>query len=112
MKHIRLPWPHKSASPNARSHWAIKHRATKKMRQDAAWAAKSAGMVAPDGDGPIPVELTFYPPDRRHRDADNMLASSKALLDGIADALGVNDTRFRPSVTIADATGGYVEVRI
>jgi crossover junction endodeoxyribonuclease RusA len=32
----------------------------------------------------------------RHRDLDNCLAAAKPQIDGIADALGVNDRRFRP----------------
>lgn len=37
-------------------------------------------------------------PDRRARDRDNLLAASKPSLDGIADALGVNDARFNPVI--------------
>src|SRR3546814_1468733 len=32
--------------------------------------------------------------------------------DGIADALGVNDSRFVPSIRMADETGGYVVAEI
>jgi len=35
-------------------------------------------------------------PDKRQRDIDNCLAASKSLLDGMADALQVNDKFFRP----------------
>jgi hypothetical protein len=38
--------------------------------------------------------LFFYPPDKRHRDLDNMLASVKYGLDGIAEAWGINDRVF------------------
>lgn len=47
-------------------------------------------------DSLIAVAIRFYPPDRRHRDDDNMIGAFKAARDGIADALGVNDRRFRP----------------
>src|SRR3546814_17765419 len=40
------------------------------------------------------------------------LFRSKAYLDGIADALGVNDSRFVPSIRMADETGGYVVAEI
>jgi crossover junction endodeoxyribonuclease RusA len=36
------------------------------------------------------------PKDKRHRDYDNLLAASKSMLDGIAHALGVDDSRFGP----------------
>jgi crossover junction endodeoxyribonuclease RusA len=42
--------------------------------------------------------MRFCPPDKRKRDLDNLLARMKAGLDGLADALGVDDTIFRPAV--------------
>src|SRR3546814_1232582 len=54
-----------------------------------------ANVKAPEN-GDIRVVLTFYPPDRRQRDRDNLLSNCKASLDGIADSLGVNDSRFVP----------------
>jgi len=35
-------------------------------------------------------------PDKRKRDADNCLAAAKGALDGLADALFVNDQLFQP----------------
>jgi Holliday junction resolvase RusA-like endonuclease len=35
-------------------------------------------------------------PDKRKRDADNCLAAAKGALDGLADALMVNDQLFQP----------------
>jgi len=40
--------------------------------------------------------ITFIQPDRRARDRDNLLAACKPMLDGVADALGVNDSQFEP----------------
>lgn len=34
------------------------------------------------------------------------------LLDGLADGLGVNDSLFRPTVTVADQIGGFVRVTV
>ena len=63
--------------------------------------------------GPIRMTITFVPPDRRHRDDDNMIASLKSARDGIADALGVNDRRFRPNYVFAEPEKpGRVEVEI
>jgi hypothetical protein len=57
------------------------------------------------------MTITFYPPDHRHRDDDNMVGSFKSYRDGIADALGVNDRRFRPRYVFADPEKpGRVEV--
>ena len=38
--------------------------------------------------------IDFYPPDKRKRDDDGLLSSMKAARDGIADALGIDDSRF------------------
>jgi Holliday junction resolvase RusA-like endonuclease len=35
-------------------------------------------------------------PDKRKRDADNCLAAAKGALDGLADAMMVNDQLFQP----------------
>ena len=92
-KILCLPWPPKELSQNARIHWSKKAKITKAYRAAAHALTKQAGLVAPD-DGRILLVLEFVPPDRRHRDEDNILASFKAARDGIADALGINDRRF------------------
>lgn len=47
-------------------------------------------------EGCIPLAITFVMPDKRKRDVDNLLAACKQSLDGMAQALGVDDSRFRP----------------
>lgn len=91
---IRLPWPDKALSSNARTHWAQRSRATKKARHEAWALCKEAGARI---DGPVEVAFAYFPPDRRKRDAQNMPAMLKAFIDGIADALGVDDAEFRVS---------------
>jgi crossover junction endodeoxyribonuclease RusA len=49
--------------------------------------------------------------DKRHRDADNCLAAAKAGLDGMADALGVNDRHFQP-ITIFRIAGASKKLLI
>jgi crossover junction endodeoxyribonuclease RusA len=44
---------------------------------------------------PLHQFLTFCPPDHRRRDIDNLLSSSKAFIDGIFLALGVDDSNVR-----------------
>ena len=110
---ILLPWPLKLLNPNARNHWGAHARAKKAYRAACAWAAKSQGVVRL-GPGKITVSLIFVPPDQRRRDLDNMIASMKSGLDGLADALGVDDNRFRLTAELATCgrIGGYVEVSI
>ncbi len=63
----------------------------------------SAKKALREADGLIPMTITFVPPDRRHRDDDGMIGAFKHARDGIADALGVDDRRFRPQYVFADA---------
>lgn len=91
---VELPWPPRELSPNARVHFRAKAAKAKHYRMSAWALAKEAGIKAPAGNGGIALRFDFHPPDRRKRDLDNMLASIKAGIDGIADAMGVNDERF------------------
>ena len=57
--------------------------------------------------------ITFYAPDKRHRDDDNLVAQFKNGRDGVADALGINDKRFRihPWLSTDVVKNGSVKVR-
>lgn len=101
---IVLPWPDAKLSPNARVHWRTKAPVKKRAREYASYATYAAANIGLRelrqrlaGSAPIPVKITFYPPSNHRRDRDNMQASLKHHLDGIADALGVDDNRFRPT---------------
>jgi hypothetical protein len=50
-------------------------------------------------------------PDKRWRDADNLLAMIKSGLDGVCDATGINDRAFR-RVTVDRVMGGAGVVRL
>lgn len=98
---ITLPLPPRSLSPNGRSHWATKSRATKKYRRDAELAAVSAMMelnmrFAPQWELAT-AKVSFYWRTAAKHDSDNSTASIKAGFDGIADA-GVikNDSGLTP----------------
>lgn len=92
---IKLPFPPASLSGHAKGHWRGKSSVTAKYREWA-WAAtmEAKPVVPPEGD--IELDVHFYPPDRRG-DRVNFPNRMKPLFDGIADALGVNDSRFLPS---------------
>jgi len=107
---VSLPWPSPALSPNARGHWGVKARAVKRYRHDASALARVAG-CRDLGCDRLAVAVTFHPPDRRRRDTDNMLASIKSGLDGIADALGVDDSAWTLTIHRGDVVrGGRVDV--
>jgi len=106
-----LAWPPAALNPNARVHYQEHAKARKAYRTDCAWQAKSQGarQIAADA---LKLRIVFVPPDRRHRDLDNMLASIKSGLDGIADVLGVNDRCWTLEISRADEVGGFVRVEV
>ncbi len=114
MTTVVFPWPLKDLSPNARVHYMTLHRAKKQYRTACWLAARKAGMSAATllGSDKASVHLTFYPPDRRIRDQDNLIASMKSGLDGLADALKVDDSNFRVTFDISDDIGGMVKVSV
>lgn len=111
MTSIILPWPPAALSSNARVHWTKRARATRKYRDDARLCTLAAKPTIP-ATGDIAIAVRFVPPHGRY-DRANMAAMAKAGLDGIADALGVNDRRFDPSFSYADPEKpGRVEITV
>lgn len=112
MLELRLPFPAKELSPNARLHWAKVAKVKKAHRAEAYYTALPFRGIY-TGDEKLRLELTFFKPTRRAMDMDNLLARMKAGLDGIADGLGINDRIFDPVVvSVSDQTGGYVLIKI
>jgi crossover junction endodeoxyribonuclease RusA len=117
MTRIELPWPAKELSPNARGHWAKMARFKKGAREHAGWVAKME-VIGADWDeltfnGSPTITITFCPPDKRRRDLDNAIASFKSAQDGIADALGIDDSRWDVSYRFGDVVkGGRVVVEL
>jgi len=111
MTTIKLPWPPKDLSPNARVHWSKRSKAAKSYRLACATLTKQAAPKLPESERLV-LWITFYPPDKRHRDDDNLIAAFKSGRDGLAEALGINDKRFVCAPSVSLNTGGYVEVHI
>lgn len=95
---VRLPFPPPELFPNRRAgkHWGATHAAKVKAREDGHYLARMESHHFRDRGGDIPVSIVFCPPDKRRRDLDGCLSAMKPALDGIASALGVDDSRFRP----------------
>lgn len=112
MTAIELPFPPSSLSGHAKgnSHWG-KSAVTKEWRERAMVAANDANICVPL-DGDIRVTVHFFPPNRRG-DRINFPNRMKPIFDGIADALGVNDSRFLPSYHFhAPASPGWIIVEV
>lgn len=108
-----LPWPPRECSPNWRGHWASRAAAVKRYRAHC-WALAKEARLRIDWEGDVHLWLDFVPPDKRARDDDNIIASFKGGRDGLADALGIDDKRFRAHPYVATETmrGGGVRVRV
>lgn len=111
---IELPWPDRRLSPNAREHWSTISRFKKVYRASCKLIGIAGGLRAlARSEQAISVHLTFFPPDRRARDWDNMLASMKSGLDGLADAMGVDDSKWKLGFEVSEPTkGGVVLVQV
>ena len=111
---ITLDWPPATLSPNNRAHWSALARAKSTYRFAAMIFAREAFNAArPTLIAPLAVAVTFCPPDKRGRDMDNMVASIKAGLDGVSDAIGVDDRHWQLTIARGDpCKGGKVIVAI
>lgn len=112
MTTITLPWPPKSLSPNARTHWGRKATAAASARSDAYCACRAAGVKNLPWDR-MHVAIEFRAPSRRPYDLDNALARSKNVLDGLADATGIDDGKWTYSMSRGEPVkGGQIVVTI
>lgn len=118
MIEFTLPWPLAQLSPNARLHWAKVARAKKQYRK-ACWATCLEQMpgqrLSVYGEQPgLTLKLTFVPPDRRSYDRDNLMARMKSGIDGMCDAIEIDDKLFHTviSTVATDQIGGFVKVSI
>jgi crossover junction endodeoxyribonuclease RusA len=88
---MSFPWPPKELSPNARVHWGKKAKATKAYKNDCYvtalfWRFRLKNQSK--------FKIVFSPPDKRKRDADNLIASFKAGFDALSIVTGIDDSKF------------------
>lgn len=99
MIELILGYPAKELMPNRKNgkHWASTVKAKDNARDYAYYATLAALRTndVPMGDT-LPLLIKFVQSDRRKRDLDNLLAASKASVDGVAKALKVDDRVFEP----------------
>lgn len=92
---ITVPMPPACCSPNVRAHWAKRASAVRGARQGAKGAVQAklqhyVGVGWPTG----PCTLSWVVRGPTKQDGDNVKGRMKAVWDGIADALLVNDRDF------------------
>lgn len=96
---IILPFPPSSLSGHSEGrHWQ-KVPVIKKHREWSCLATLEAKLTVP-ATGDIRLHIHFVPPDNRG-DRTNYWNRCKPVIDGIADALKINDKRFLPSMSFA-----------
>lgn len=109
---VTLPWPTGPQWPNARAHWSVLARHRKAAHAEAWWLTLAAG--APKGAARLTV--TLHPPRKPGRtNVDGCIGALKAAVDGIAQALGVDDSELRiawPETFSSPVKGGCVVVEI
>ena len=93
---IVLPFPASSLSGHAKGNGQWKKIADTKEHREWARRAALAAKLRVSWEGDILVRVLFVPADRRG-DRINFPNRMKPYFDGIADALGVNDSRFVPA---------------
>jgi crossover junction endodeoxyribonuclease RusA len=108
--------PPAALSPNGRTFWATKAKAVKQARSDAYYAARNANAEMWEPTPPLVIHAVIaWPRKGTRRDDDNAKASLKAYIDGIADAIGIDDKHFTLATVTQDhdpEKRGYVRVAI
>jgi crossover junction endodeoxyribonuclease RusA len=77
------------------------HRAKKQYGELCAWHCmllKTKTMYDAES---IAARITFFPPDRRRRDMDNMLAAIKSGIDSVAAHIGVDDSKWTMTLAVS-----------
>lgn len=88
-------------SPNARVHWAKRHKHGSSARETAGWLAREQRPARPFG-GSLAVSVTICWANKRGKlpDADNALSMCKPVIDGLSDAGIWQDDRQIAQLTV------------
>jgi crossover junction endodeoxyribonuclease RusA len=113
---LTLPFPSPKLNPNAREHWSVVSREKKRLRALWSWDAISQGARRLDA-ACLHLVIEFCPPPPpSRRDIDNLLASIKAGLDGLADTLGVDDSNWtlelKPMGPLTKGGCVHIDIRV
>lgn len=110
---VNLPWFPRECSPNARVHWSKLAEMKKRYREACYLLTKeSVGNPCLPDTGDIHITIEFFPPAKHRYDLDNLLASIKSGLDGVAQALKVDDSRFTLTICKKPEIRGMIRLTI
>ena len=105
---LTFAWPYKELNPNSSAHLHVKAKKKAIYKTDCYWLTKMANIPKSDYKE---MHIIFYKPNRRYMDLDNMLASMKSGLDGMCEALEIDDRCFKKiTIEIAENIGGMVKI--
>lgn len=111
---IKLPFPDAALNPNRKNgkHWGATNALKELTKNTAYYLTKERWSGKLMFTEPMPLKITFVQSDKRKRDLDNLLSASKASLDGIALALGIDDRLFEPIILMRgyDKAQNYMTV--
>ncbi len=93
---LRLGWPNSKLNPNKSRgrHWTYNHKEKAAAKKEGWAEAKLRGAKNLSGSTFL-LKVTGYPPHSSRLDDDNFLSSLKHHRDGIAEAMGVDDSAFQ-----------------
>ena len=114
---ISLAFPHAALWQNKSAHRFALARQIKASRKEAWGAARSAGVASIKGHMRYRVLIEGYRPTGpgRPHDVCNLPATLKGHIDGLADALCVDDARFEtdfPRVWAGTVKAGMIRMRV
>lgn len=87
---LNLPWPDSRLSSNGRGDRRALTAIRRQAREDGILCALMGAYRLPAR--PLALTLEFRPPDRRRRDLDGLLSAMKSSIDGVFQALDLDDS--------------------
>lgn len=111
---LTFPWFLKELKPNWTGHYMQKAKSKAIYRAECEKITLKEMGAYPVGVSSFStIKAKFYKPNNRHMDLDNMLASIKSGIDGMCDALQINDKQFTTIIIEkSDSIGGYIEIEL
>lgn len=110
---IELGWPSRRLNPNFRQHHMALAKTRKQAKEATRWECIAQGIPRQICAERLVASFTFLPPDNRRRDLDNAIAACKALTDGIAAHIGVDDSKWVQTYEFGEPVkGGKVIVNL